>query len=413
MGKLRSALCLLCLLLLIPALLQARRILPLDTHPLVAEKYAGWTGVLNLWIYEGCPCGSGGIAAWLNQCIASFEKTHPGAYIQPQFVDAGAITSMNDSGIIPPDMLLFPPGLLSTPAGLIPLEKPRQLRKTLSRCGEWNGSNYAVPVAMGGYVWAWNTDLAETFPEDWRDTDAVLSVPAPQSWRRWDAALLALCSGRYAACESAILPESTPNPAGEVELGLPGGGPASVATSPEPQQSATLSRHLPAGFQYDEDAWRHFINGECAAMPVTQREICRLQALSDQGKGPRWQLKAGDNAFSDLLLCLAAVDRPEAGSRQSLCLDFLALLLSDECQSALCRASAFAVTDAPSGYGPTDALAIMDAALREPLLAVPPVFDVGWMNRAEEIVRKFIANTEEAPKLWARFRVYLTENTND
>ena len=48
MGKLRVCLCLLCLLLLIPALLQARRILPLDTRPLVAEKYAGWTGVLNL-----------------------------------------------------------------------------------------------------------------------------------------------------------------------------------------------------------------------------------------------------------------------------------------------------------------------------------------------------------------------------
>ena len=413
MVKLRSALCLLCLLLLIPALLHARRILPLDTRPLVAEKYAGWTGVLNLWIYEGWPCGSGSISPWLNQCIASFEKAHPGAYVQPQFVDAGAITSMNDSGIIPPDMLLFPPGLLSTPAGLIPLENPRQLRKTLSRCGEWNGSKYAVPVAMGGYAWAWNTELTDTFPQDWRDTDAVLSVPAPQNGRRWDAALLALCSGRYATCETAILPESTPNPAVEVELGLPDGGPDSAVTSPKPQQSATLSRHLPADFQYDGDAWRHFINGECAAMPVTQREIRRLQALSDQGKGPRWQLKAGDNAFSDLLLCLAVVNRPDAGPRQSLCLDFLARLLSDECQSALCRASAFAVTDAPSGYGPTDPLEAMDVTLRDPRLAVPPVFDVGWMNRADEIVREFIADNVEAPELWARFQGYLTENTNN
>lgn len=413
MGKLRSALCLMCLLLLIPALLQARRILPLDTRPLVAEKYAGWTGVLSLWIYEGWPCGSGSISPWLIQCIASFEKAHPGVYVQPQFVDAGAITSMNDSGIIPPDMLLFPPGLLSTPAGLIPVANPRQLRKTLSCCGEWNGSNYAVPVAMGGYAWAWNTEWTDAFPEDWRDADAVLSAPPPQSWRRWDAALLALCSGRYASCESGILPESTTNPAGEVELGLPGGGPASATTSPPPQQIATLSRRLPAGFQYDKDAWRHFINGECAAMPVTQREIRRLQAFSDQGKAPCWQLKAGDNTFSDQLLCLAIVDRPEAAPRQSLCLDFLARLLSDECQSALCRASAFAVTDAPSGYSATDPLAVLDVALRDPGLAVPPVFDVGWMNRAEEIVRKFIADIGEAPELWAQLRGYLTENTND
>jgi hypothetical protein len=91
MRKLRAALCLSCLMLLIPALMQAHRILPLDTRPLVSEKYAGWSGVLSLWIFEGWPCGNGSIAPWLNQCVASFEKAHPGVYVQPQYVDAGAI----------------------------------------------------------------------------------------------------------------------------------------------------------------------------------------------------------------------------------------------------------------------------------------------------------------------------------
>ena len=157
MRKLRSSLCLLGLILLIPVLLQARRVLPLDTRPLVAEKYEGWTGVLNLWIYEGWPCGSGSIAPWLNNCISVFEKDHPGTYVQPLYVDAGAIASINESGILPPDMLMFPPNLIETPEGLLPLENLPTVRSALRRCGEWRGSTYATPVAMGGYLWAWNS----------------------------------------------------------------------------------------------------------------------------------------------------------------------------------------------------------------------------------------------------------------
>jgi len=413
MGKLRVCLCLLCLLLLIPALLQARRILPLDTRPLVAEKYAGWTGVLNLWVYEGWPCGSGGISPWLNQCISAFEKAHTGVYVQPQFVDAGAITTMNDSGIIPPDMLLFPPDLLATPKGLTPLENAGGVRATLSRCGEWNKAIYAVPVALGGYLWAWNTGLIDAIPGSWRDADAVLSVPAPESGRRWDAALLALCSGRYAPPEPGILPETTPSPVGEVDLGLIGAASPIPTLLPTPRPDATQTRRLPAGFQYDGDAWRHFVNGESAAMPVTQREVRRLQGLSDQGKGPQWQLGPGDAAFTDQLLGLAVMDRPVSDPRRSLCMDFLAWLLSEDCQSSLSHASAFAVTEASSGYAASDPLAVMDAALRDPSLAAPRFFDDRWTTRAEEIVREFISDTRDAPDLWRDLRRCLAENPND
>ena len=72
MRKLRAALCLSCLMLLIPALMQAHRILPLDTRPLVSEKYAGWSGVLSLWIFEGWPCGNGSIL----EIEQVFAQTH-------------------------------------------------------------------------------------------------------------------------------------------------------------------------------------------------------------------------------------------------------------------------------------------------------------------------------------------------
>lgn len=412
MKRLRSGLCLLGLLLLVPALFQAHRILPLDTRPLVAEKYAGWTGVLNLWVFEGWPCGSGSIAPWLNRCVTNFEKAHPGVYVQPQFVDAGAITTMNDSGILPPDLLLFPPDLLPSPEGLLALPDLHRIRPALSRCGAWNGMLYAVPVALGGYLWAWNADLLDALPDSWRDTDAVLAVPEPQAWRRWDAALLALCSGRYAPDQSGA-PQPSPGLVGEVELGLAGEQTPAPTASPEPRQSGMLSRHLPPDFQYDADAWRRFINGEAAAMPVSQREVRRLQALSDQGKGPQWRLAPGDDAFTDQLLCLAIVDRPDAAPRQALCRDFLAWLLSDECQSSLSRVSAFSVTDIPSGYGTSDPLLMMDAALHGAGLCVPKVFDAQWVARAEEIVRKFTSDIEEAPALWAHLKQFLAENPND
>ena len=414
MRKLRSVVCLLCLLLLIPALLQARRLLPLDTRPLVEEKYAGWAGVLNLWVYEGWPCGNGSIIPWLNHCITGFEKAHPGVYIQPQSVDAGAIGSMNDSGIIPPDMLLFPPDLLKAPEGLSPLDTPSSLRAALSRCGEWNGGIYAVPVAIGGYLWAWNTEIIDRLPDSWRDTDAVLSVPAPQSWRRWDAALLSLCSGGYdARADSDEGTESTPPPIGEVDLGLIDRQTHAPTPTPEPRQDALQPRRLPQDFHYDADAWRHFINGESAAMPVTQREICRLKSLSGQGKGPRWMLAPGDNAFTDQILCLSIVNRPGDASRQILCESFLEWLLSDPCQSDLCRVSAFSVTNAASGYGGSEPLAAMEAALRDSRLLVPRMFDGNWVACTEDIVRKFTSDYEKAPVLWRQFKESLYKNTND
>ena len=413
MGKLRSALCLLCLLLLIPALVQAQRILPLDTRPLVEEKYAGWAGVLNLWVYEGWPCGSGSIISWLNHCISGFEKDHPGVYIQPQSVDAGAIGSLNDSGIIPPDMLLFPPNLLTTPDGLKSLDALPSVRTALSHCGEWNEATYAMPVAMGGYLWAWNAERIDRVPDSWRDADALLSVPQPQSWRRWDAALLALSSGGYTRAVSGEATDSTPPPAGEVELGLVGQETPAPTPTPEPRQDATQPRRLPPDFHYEDDAWRHFINGESDAMPVTQREIHRLQSLSGQGKGPRWKLAPGDNAFTDQILSLAIVNRTDSASKQILCEGFLAWLLSDPCQSDLSRVSAFSVTEAASGYGASDPLAIMEAVLRDSQLLIARMCDGQWVSQAEAIVRKFTSDCEDARTLWGQLRESLGKNTNN
>ena len=413
MKRLRIALCILILALLVPLLLHARQVLPMDPRPLVAEKYAGWSGVLRLWVFEGWPCGGGTFAPWLNRCIAGFEKRHPGVYVQPRYVDAGAFALLNDSGALPPDMILFPPGLLDSPEGLLPLETPDGLRPALIQSGSRNGSLYAAPVAMGGYAWAWNAELLDRLPDTWRDSGATLAVPEPEDWRRWDAALLALCSGRYGegSGEAGGEPDD-PAPLG-VDLGLVEDATPVPEATPTPDPGDTLPRRLPEGFQYDGDAWRHFINGEAAAMPVTQREVRRLQRLAEQGRGPDWRLSPGDAAFTDQLLSLAIVDREDAAEQRSLCVEFLACLLSDEAQGALHSVGAFSVTGAPSGYDAGDPLAAMEVGLRREGLAAPNSLDAGWPDGAEKIVREFISDSGDAPELWRRFKAMLGQKAND
>ena len=397
----RSALCALCLALLAPMVIHAARVLPTDRRSLAAEKYAGWSGVLRLWVCEGWPSGTGSLSAWLNGCIARFEKRHPGVYVQPQAVDADTLAAFSEEGILPPDLLLFSPGMVDGPRGLMPLEPPGNLRASLADCGAWGGATYAVPVAMGGYLWAWNAALAEGLPEDWRETEAVLAAPAPEAGRRFDAALLALCSRTHGPSGDAAPPELP-----GLDLGLaPEATPAPTA-APE----AGLPCRLPEDFTPDADAFRRFLNGEAAATVVTQREVRRLQALSEQGKGPDWRLSAEGGAFTDQLLCLAVVDKPEA--QRALCLDLLATLLEDESQAALSGAGAFGVTDAPPGYAAADPLIQLDAKLRGPGLAVPDCLCKSWPENTELIVRKFLSGDGDSPALWQALAAALKENPN-
>lgn len=404
MRKLRPILCALCLALLIQLLVRAHRALPVDTGPLVAEKYAGWSGVLRLWVFEGWPCGGGSAIPWLNRCIERFERQHPGVYVQPTCVDAGALAAMNDSGIPKPDLALFPPGLLDSPEGLSPLAARGGIRAALSRCGVAGGTTYAVPVLAGGYGWAINAALLGEVPGSWRDIDVCPAVPEAEPWRRWDAALLALCAAQRPRGGGSA--EATPGMG--LDLGL---APSETpAPTPAPDVDAPACR-LPAGFRFDADAWRRFINGEAAAMPVTQREIRRLQALSAQGRGPDWQVACGCG-FTDQLLCLAIPEKPDGDPRLSLCVAFMDWLLSDECQGMANLAAAFSVTEAASGYPQGDPLGTLEAALRDDGLAAPGCFGSDWQTAAEDIVREFVEGGGDSRQLWAGLAGRMIQKAN-
>ncbi len=410
MKKRLCALCALGLALVAALAVCAARFLPPDTRKLVAEKYAGWSGVLRLWVCEGWTEGPG-LSAWLNRCAARFEKKHPGVYVQPRIVDAGAIAAMNDSGIPRPDMLLIPPGVLASPEGLAPLDPPEGLRGPLERCGAWGDALFAVPVALGGYLWAYDAGQLDALPDTWRDSGATMAAPPPEPWRRWDAALLALCAGRYAIRPQAASGDTAPALPG-VDLGLVAMATPAPTATPVPSSQALLPCRLPMGFAPEADAFRLFANGEVAATPVTQREVRRLQALSELGKGPDWRLCAGAGAFTDQLLCLAVVDGTDRTAQRALCVQFLSTLLDGDSQGELYRVPAFGVTDVASGYAVADPLAAMEAALRDPGLGSPKLFDGGWPGACESIVRKFIDEGGEAWRLWPCLWSRLAENPN-
>lgn len=383
MRKARITICLLMLALTVPAAYTMHKALPTNRQPMIERKYGGWSGVLRLWVRESW---QDNCSAWLNRCIAIYEKRHPGVYVQPEYVDAGALSA---EGLLPPDMIMFPPGALDG-NGLTGLDLDAPLRPCLPR------NDRAVPVMLGGYLWACNAELLEGLPDSWREAGATVCAPEDDADHQWGAALLALCSSKHNPAQAG----PTDAPRDEIELGL--AGEATEAT-PSPTQG-TLSCLLPEGFAQDGDAWRRFINGEAAAMPVTAREIRRLQALSNQGKGPDWHLgAAGDAAFTDQVLYIGMCESQDPEKRL-LCNAFINHLLTDECQKMLGRIGACAVTGADSGYAPADDLCRMDQLLRDLPLIVPAPFDTAWREDVGRIVREFIHNHGDPGAVLAQVR---------
>lgn len=384
MKKLRVIACLAVLALLLPVLTRLRGELPMDAQPLIEKKYGGWAGVLRLWVCEDWQTASG----WLNRCIASYEKSHPGVYVQPEYVDAGILRSLGKDGLAP-DMVLFPPGRMESGDNLAVLEGDYPLREGLAV------SDRAVPVLMGGYVWACNVALLEDLPRDWQSAEGSPALPPDDGGHLWSAALLGLCSGRY----SDETPSEAAEPGEALELGL-SDTPLQTTPSPAPSEGPLRCR-LPVGFEANADAWQDFLNGDAAAIPVTQREVRQLQAMSDQGRGVDWVLRASGSAFTDQILYIGVTAGVDA-ERRALCTAFISHLLGDDCQSQLHRAGAFPVTDADPGYPAADPLRIMDRFLRLQPPVMPAPFGGEWRERATPIVRKFLAGDPDPAVLWAQ-----------
>lgn len=321
MRKWRTIACLAVIAACLPGIWMASGQLPMGKHALIAEKYAGFSGVLRVWACESWADDS--LAGWLNRCAARFEKAHEGVYIEIRQVDAAALTNMDTSGVRSPDMIIFPPGLIDSPAGLNALDE-LPVRASLASCG----GGYAAPVALGGYAWAVNPEAEGE------------GIPPDEPCRRFSAV------AQYFGRPDASMEEALPEPPG-IDLGLP-------------------------AFHTERAPVSEFMNGALGRLLVSQREVRRLMRLQEQGRGPDWTLQPGASAYTDQVLLMAVKGD---GERAALSKEFIGLLLTADCQRELSKYGAFSVIDELTGYGANDPMLIIDLALHRADLTAPSAFN--------------------------------------
>lgn len=404
--------------------------LPVVNEGQVQARHAGFAGVLRLWTCEGWQAGAGSLAAWLNACIARYERLHPGVYVQCTQVSEETIAAFWAIGDNPPDLILFAPGMLGSAAHLLAIEDAPALLPGLETVGTLEGVAWAAPVAMGGYVFAVNERLLEAVPDDLATAPApsppagasrqlrqratyLLSAPADGRFVCWSGALLSLLGARGG--------EAVEKPrAGEgLDLGLgetaasPAPEVASGEAAEEPEEETppygTFPLELPSGFREESSVYAAFTAGTSAMIPVTQREIRRLQLLEDTGRAPEWRAEASAGGFTDQLAMLAAVDWPrESGeARASLSLELIRFLLSEESQAELTRVRALSVLPGASLYASQRGMAELEAAYRASVLA-PNAFDGAWRENArhlaDQVQRGDLTASQAFEALAARLR---------
>lgn len=381
----------------------------------VREHYSSWTGVLRLWKCEGWQAGSGSLTAWLNRCTERFEKKHPGVYIQMTDVSAETLKEFLSAGVNPPDLILYAPGMLEAPYDLLQLPDELQLRRAVSDIGCWQERRYAVPVALGGYAMAVNSQLLAETPENWSEAAAseirngkgkktadLLNAPADGAFVSWSAAIVSMFAGSYAPNGKA-----QEAPVGDgIDLGLPTGRTHQTAppdVSGEERQNNALPGILPEDFRKKESVYSQFTAGEIAAMPVTQREVRRLSQRSETGKAPDWRVEIMGMPFTDqiALVSVVACGKEDEQDRQSLCMELIQLMLTAEMQSKLTAARAFPVIDLPPLYGNQTGMREMEGALADDGLLAPPAFGNEWRIYAERLMDEARAG-EETQKVYER-----------
>lgn len=330
---------------------------PLNTQAYVEKKYAGWNGVLQAWVCSRwSPDGS--FIQWLNRCASGFEKNHEGVYIEFIPVQPDAIHDMNTHGLPAPDLIFFSPGVISDPDMLMELQPANILREDLKNYGQ----SLALPVALGGYIWAYNTERLDDVPQTPGDLINPI-LPTSAAGQNFSAALLGLLS---ATAENEKTEFTAPDSG--IDLGLP----TSAA-------SDTL---------FSENALNLFMDGGLSCIPVDARSLARIARLSESGRGPNWKTSpSGEITCTDQIL-LAAIPIQVISERRELAQAFISMLLAADSQAALADIGAFSATG-ESIHSSFSIYAEMDILLNSRSLWLPGCFSEYSASNSEAIVRRF------------------------
>ncbi|MDR0397376.1 MAG: hypothetical protein LBH66_08755 [Oscillospiraceae bacterium] len=308
-------------------------------------RQRGWQGVLRVWV---CQDWSSGAMGWITKQAAAFEKSHKGVRVSVRRVNKDAWLA---EGAVPPDVIIFSPGMIDEPRGLLAeFGKPEGFIREAARSGEWAGGQYALPLALGGYVVLANNAM---WPEG-----APLSEPVPVKKQT-----------RYA-------------------IHSPGGGALAALSGWEAGLIAARSLSKPEGFGTvaPDAAYSVFAGGNVSALVCSLDQARRFGALVSAGRGFDYRVETPLSGFCDQLLLIGKVDIDDDRKRGAMAVEFIHAATGLDAQDTLLNAGLIpARADAAKAGGSTPALqALQQRYLTE--LAAPNAF--GWSAMKPEFFER-------------------------
>lgn len=346
-------------------------LLPTRPKPDIAQK--AQRQVLRIWVCEEWT----GSTTWLEKQGAEFERMNPGITLRIRRAQASELLTPD---VVLPDMLLFAPGTLDAPDALLyPVYGDTPVRPEISSAVQWRGTQWGVPVAMGGYAVLVNT-------EGYRDPEQSPLEPeaAAQAARKARGKE----SARYAlqCAQAGVL--SYPTALLAQGGALRGGWPQGIA-------QGRGSGVLPDDFARctQDKAYADFTSKRAMALLGTQRDIRKFSALVNAGKGFDFRVEAPQQAFTDQLLFAGVLgDAAQNQQRLDLCTRFLWHLIGEGAQQSLTDYGLFPVRADVAGYNAenTPWLHALAQVLSQEDIWVPNAF--AW-GQQREVLR---ARTEAA-----------------
>lgn len=337
--KLGIALCIVLTALLIWLLPSVSGLFPISRD---GTNQQPWQGVLRIWVTGDW--SSNGLA-WLSKQASAFEKAHPGVKVRLRRADQDAWAV---EGAVLPDVIVFAPGSIAAPEQLLmPIAGATDFLAEALRVGRWQGTQYALPVALGGYAILIHDTL---WPQG-----AALSNPVSEKKQT-----------RYA-----------------LHCGAGGSVVALAHWEAGRAGIAALENHPAITQATPEQAYQAFTGGSVAALVGTLDQVRRFAALESAGKGFAFRSEALPTGFCDQLLLVGIPRNSTDAGRLTMAEAMLQALTSLDAQNTLSAYGLLPIrTDAAA---PTASTPLLQAVYRQyqQALLIPNAF--GWQAAADEV----------------------------
>lgn len=299
--------------------------------------------VLRVWVTETF---MGSLSA-ISNAAKAFEQANPGVNVRIRRAQAEEYARPE---AVLPDVALYMPGIFTAPQEIfVPFAADERIRAAFAAAGRWQDELYGLPVLAGAYGLMINDAMYEG---DF-SPGALQKAAKPAQGKTKPPVYALECPLDASLCFPAALVAQ----GGGLLGGFPQGLRREAGEGVLSGEFLSLTR---------ETAFTRFRKGMVAALLSTQREVRRMSALCDAGKGVEFSVLAPQEAFCDQILFCSVV----RGGQEDLARQFAMQLLKEEYQYALAEFGFFTVLEGLSIYNNADMprLYAMEQGLLSPTL---------------------------------------------